>query len=151
MPRPGKYTQGGSYEDDLPPCHIENDYFQYRGYGGCHCFCHLRIWTGLGPGVAVVILTERPDNIGTSITNMSESLWVSVAVVYAGVLAGAQTLHCIEHYPPDSTTEDHEYCLVNQELHDRARWTHIAEHEVLALVEAALDATNPEGAIHAQR
>lgn len=48
--------------------------YHYPGFGSCHSKCRLRCFTGDPTASPVVILTELPENEGTSITNMIEYL-----------------------------------------------------------------------------
>ena len=65
--------------------------YEYKGFGGCDCVCNLEIHQNL------VIITEREDNEGTSITNMAEQLATAICQQFG--IAPARLIW-IEHYPP---------------------------------------------------
>ena len=50
--------------------------YNYKGIGGCDCFCELEIYENL------VICTESEENEGTSVTNWAEHLATEVCEKY---------------------------------------------------------------------
>ena len=68
--------------------------FPYRGYHGCLSRCRLRVYEESGTP-PVVIVTERDDNPGTSITNRAEYLATAVWQMLERPEAG---MVWIEHY-----------------------------------------------------
>ena len=70
------------------------DRFEYQGFNGCECFCHLEILS-LEDGRTVVIATELEGNPGTSITNSAEHL---ASMVCDRFEIHPQKLVWIEHY-----------------------------------------------------
>lgn len=65
--------------DDLPSdTHIDTIYF-YKGLGECASHCQLRIWFAGNPYGALAIVTELDSNPGSSVTNVAETLWASIA------------------------------------------------------------------------
>ena len=51
--------------------------YHYEGFRGCHSVCDLDVVRG--KFLTLVVCTERPDNPGTSVTNMAERLAMCVA------------------------------------------------------------------------
>jgi len=123
--------------------------YPYKGFGGCECVCGLQ--HGSTPsGKNFVILTELPDNPGTSVTNMVEEL-ATQALRQLG-LDPANTL-IFEHYPErgnkwnpfpeswDLILPDWEMCpdgyMAAQVPHDHHMWKRLTREEVLALIGVA--------------
>lgn len=94
--------------------------FDYRGLGGCTSRCRVRIFPIPHPGPAcpdpgdlapteatgpIIILTELPDNPGTSITNAAEGLATQVV---AALNLDLQTCHprWVEQYPSSHATPE---------------------------------------------
>lgn len=71
--------------------------FNYKGYGNCNSICGVDI-EKLADGRTIVVLTELPENTGTSVTNMVEYL---ATEIYHSFLKGipTQNIFWIEHYP----------------------------------------------------
>lgn len=77
----------------------------YTGVGGCACVCDLVIvQSTIG---AVVLLSERPDNQGTSITKWYENLATEIYRARLGNL-GAESIRWLERYPADHRIGVHE-------------------------------------------
>lgn len=53
----------------------------YRGYHGCLSRCHLGGW--IGTARSFILISELPDNPGTSVTNRIEHLARAVCAVYS--------------------------------------------------------------------
>jgi hypothetical protein len=60
----------------------------------------LRVWRA-EPGRVVAVVTEWPDDEGTSITNAAETLTAKLQVEHAGDLVDV-----VEHYPPSEIDPD---------------------------------------------
>lgn len=63
--------------------------YEYKGFHGCESVCNLEIHQNL------VIITEREDNEGTSITNMAEQLATAICDEFD---INPHNLIWIEHY-----------------------------------------------------
>ena len=70
--------------------------FKYKGFHGCDCVCNLEIYNNL------VIITEREDNEGTSITNMAEHLATAICKQFD---ITPSKLIWIEHYRAEPSIE----------------------------------------------
>lgn len=70
-------------------------YYGYAGISGCQSVCRLEIWAarGIAP---VVLVTERLDNDGTSVTNWAEHLAEQVCRDYELDPAKMWWLECYE-------------------------------------------------------
>ena len=81
--------------------HLAHDYIHpYRGPGGEHSMCRVRIYFPEEKHAApVVIYSEMSTNRGTSITNAAEIIAASVMSVHEL----RKPLLFIEHYPPETT------------------------------------------------
>lgn len=66
----------------------------YRGFGGSLATRRLQVWQ-TGPGRLVAIVTEGPDDSGTSLTNAAEAVIAQLDAEYPG-----QHVEVIEHYTP---------------------------------------------------
>ncbi len=55
--------------------------YEYAGISGCQSVCRLEIW-GADTATPVVLVTERLDNDGTSVTNWAEHLAEQVCREY---------------------------------------------------------------------
>ncbi len=78
---------------------VVDERYSFAGYLGVPSHCRLRIFTrdGLPP---VIIVSERDDNPGTSITNAADVLYPGIIARYlTGWLDQADALYIIEHYP----------------------------------------------------
>lgn len=104
--------------------------FDYLGFCKCASHCYIRI------NGNTVICTEAPDNHGTSITNMAESIATSVSQKYH---IPWNRLVWIEHYvdrgiDPQETFDFVTFDYDGQSLH-HPRWKHAGK-------EAAMKAFN---------
>ena len=77
----------------------------YVGMGGCACVCDLVIVPAVTG--AVVLLSERADNCGTSITKWYEKLATEIVRLQVGDLR-AETIRWMERYPADQRVGAHE-------------------------------------------
>ncbi len=77
---------------------------EYRGIGNCKSKCGVKIIkTDVSP---IVIITELPDNPGTSVTNWFENI---ATLVYEKYLKNydPEPIIWIEHYPPEYYNREH--------------------------------------------
>ena len=72
-------------------------HYPYEGYHGSSAFCQLIVAT-IPPGTSLVVLTEHPENAGTSVTNRSEYLATKVCQQFG---LDPQTCLFLEHYPQE--------------------------------------------------
>ena len=100
--------------------------YNYEGFHGCACICDLEIIKNL------VIVSEMPENEGTSVTNFAEQLATLVCQEFE---IAPEHLIWIEYYPErniDGWKEYPEsYDLVSFNLNDngifsKSRWTGIS-------------------------
>ena len=115
---------------------IADKMIKYRGYGPFIGLCRLRIYKESGRK-PVIIVTQFPDNPGTSITNVAEGL---ARQVYVQELKRPdQGMTWIEHYTQDDTVPE-SYMLVTfrqvgEEFSD-PKWEDLTVDQVQALVGA---------------
>ena len=107
--------------------------YNYTGFHGCASICDLEIHKNL------VIVSEMPENEGTSITNMAEQLATLVCQEYD---IDPKHLIWIEHYPERGEWKDYpeSYDLVQFNLNDDGvfsspRWTGLTPDIVTAFRE----------------
>ena len=98
--------------------------YNYTGFHGCACICELEIIDTL------VIVSEMPENEGTSVTNFAEQLATLVCQEFK---IEPKHLIWIEHYPERGDFRDfpESYDLVNFNLNGKGifsnpRWTGIS-------------------------
>ncbi len=86
--------------------------YPYKGFGNCDSKCGLKIYQQ--PDRAIVLMTELPDNEGTSVTNCAEHLATKIREQYLADLQ-IQNIIWIEHYPKNKKNGNFEdtYDLVN--------------------------------------
>ena len=107
--------------------------YNYEGFHGCACICDLEITKNL------VIVSEMPENEGTSVTNFAEQLATQVCREFE-----IQPKHLIwvEHYPERGDWKElgypESYDLVSFNLNDNGvfsnpRWTGITPAVVDAM------------------
>lgn len=85
--------------------------YDYKGYHGCDCHCYIKV---IGNSV---LCTEADDNIGTSITNLAETVATLVCRDYHIPL---ESLTWIEHYTHDGLPNIGEtFDLVDFDIVDR--------------------------------
>jgi hypothetical protein len=134
---------------------IEDYVHAFRGPTGGRSACRVRLyWPGVAePGEAfgdapVVIVSELPDNPGTSITNAIEQ--IAAEVMDAHLLAMGRAPVFVEHYPPRATGgRDETFDLVvfaHYEVREVIRggiwhkeigsptWSHLSRRQVEVLV-----------------
>ncbi|MFA5790690.1 MAG: hypothetical protein WC976_06490 [Caldisericia bacterium] len=80
--------------------------FYYKGLGSCQSKCGVTILDGTN-NKKIVVLTELPDNPGTSVTNFAEGI---ASAVVRDLLpeALAYAIKWVEHYPSESRGGDEE-------------------------------------------
>ena len=83
--------------------------YHYKGFGGCESQCDLEIHKNL------VIVTEIPENEGTSVTNVAEQLATQICEKFK---IDPSKLIWIEHYPERGEWKDYDesYDLVQFNL-----------------------------------
>ncbi len=75
------------------------DVCDYRGLHGCASRCRVEIWTDAQELRAAVVLTELPDNPGTSVTNFFEELATLVLPIVETLCAcPPERIIWVEHY-----------------------------------------------------
>ena len=85
---------------------VEDYAHAFRGPSGARSACRVRIYLpdeegeALG-GAPVVVVSELPDNPGTSVTNAIEQ--IAAEVMYAHCFAMGRAPVFVEHYPPRVT------------------------------------------------
>ena len=123
-----------------------DELFECPGYGGCACLFRVRIYArgddvggffgGDQGATAVVILSEIPQNTGTSVTNLVEQLAGRVVRHYG--LASSRCLW-VEHYERDHVLDD-DFSLVTfapgerGELFAYPAWSPLRRETVVGLV-----------------
>ena len=106
--------------------------YNYKGFDDCDSVCELRIEGN------VICVTEIDENLGTSITNVTEQLATQVC---REKQIKDVTLIWIEHYPEDTAVMlDEHFSLVQFNLDingvfSNPRWTPISKAAVEALLE----------------
>ncbi len=86
---------------------LTHDYIHaFRGPSGVRSACRLRLYLPdeedkILDGAPVVIVSELPDNPGTSVTNAIEQ--IAAEVIDAHSLALERVPVFVEHYPPEAT------------------------------------------------
>lgn len=110
--------------------------FRWQTHPAFVASCRLRIYQPLPPlELTVVIVSELPDNEGSSITNDAERLVDLVSKEFSLDLFKTVWL---EHYPPDGVVSRHSYSKVFF-AGQRAYWKHTTKEEIEALIQCALD------------
>jgi hypothetical protein len=86
--------------------------FTYDGHWTPGAKCGLQIFPGTG-GIPVVVLTELPDNVNTSVTNLIECIAAEVVEQYIPARIGSRPpFHCVEHCYPTESIPDETFDLV---------------------------------------
>jgi hypothetical protein len=86
--------------------------FTYDGHWTPGAKCGLQIFPGTD-GIPVVVLTELPDNVNTSVTNLIECIAAEVVEQYIPARIGSRPpFHCVEHYYPTESIPDETFDLV---------------------------------------
>lgn len=80
--------------DTLPPAE-RNEILEFEGYHGCESHCRMRVYRTTDC-LPVIVLTEMPDNPGTSITNRAERAHY---LAWRRIGSPAEGGYFIEHYP----------------------------------------------------
>lgn len=129
---------------------IYDDEYNYEGYHGVASKCGLKIYGD--EERFVVIMTELPNNPGTSVTNRSEHIAMRVADMIchryatASMRPVAYTTMWIEHYPADSirraTYNRVRYTDKNRE-YTSPQWSPMAAREWIAMGIPIPDDVNP--------
>jgi len=105
---------------------------RYRGYHGCASRCRLRVYQH--GTTTVLLVSEIPENPGTSITNRAEALATALVRQYA---QGPDWVW-IEHYPPQGGLEErlHEVRFTWDERGraSNPQWERISREAVVALI-----------------
>lgn len=113
--------------------------YRFKGFGGCDCICKVEIYAG-----QVVVVTELPENDGTSITNMAEQLATSVAHDFH---LQPQTLTWIEKYPQDNFREEDDYSIVHFKIEgakfSKPEWIYLSHDHFDVILEEAAAANSP--------
>lgn len=110
-----------------------SEIYHFKGYHGCPSKCGLNIYER--EDRAIVLLTERPDNPGTSVTNSIEEL---ATRIYNERFPGCpvENIRFIEHYPADVIHPEPTFDLVEMDWSGNAfrnpRWKRISK-DVLRL------------------
>jgi hypothetical protein len=86
----------------------EDPAWLYQGWHGSLAARRLQVWQ-TGPGQLVAIVTEQPDDVGTSITNATEAVIAQLTAEYPD-----SHVQVIEHYTPRSAARG---------AHAYQRWT----------------------------
>lgn len=76
---------------------VINEYLDYEGFGKCASICGLEIIEI--DGKYKVILTELPNNRGTSVTNTVATIATQVFNVYLKSKVNIEDIEWVEHYP----------------------------------------------------
>jgi hypothetical protein len=90
--------------------------FTYDGHWTPGAKCGLQIFPGTD-GFPVVVLTELPHNLNTSVTNLVECIAAEVLEQHLpGRIGCHPPFHCIEHYYPTESIPDETFDLVTFEF-----------------------------------
>lgn len=92
---------------------LSGDVFKFKGIGTCDSYCGVEIMRR--GRAATVILTELPDNPGTSVTNAIENI---ATLIYKERLSdmAADAITWIEHYPQrEKIAETHDRVILQWE------------------------------------
>ena len=128
--------------DAMPqiPGAISQEY-RYKGIGGCNCICGLQRGRNPQTRQNFIILTELPENKGTSITNWIEHLATQVVQEF-GLDPTDTTI--IEHYPErgEYETFPETWDLVRPDWvngvakcpQSRHMWKHLTKQQAFALI-----------------
>lgn len=112
--------------------------FKYKGIGGCDCICDIEL-EPLDNGMMLVMITESPENVGTSVTNAAELLHPQIIREFG---LEDEDLVWIEHYPPVDGLQEESYDLVRFTLEQdangqpllRPAWQRISDDQAMAFV-----------------
>jgi hypothetical protein len=96
----------------------------YLGFNG-PATRRLRVWR-TGPRVVVAVVTERPDDQGTSITNAAEMVTAQLEIEYP-----EDQVLVIEHYPASEFDEEH-FDAVETAGPLVTRWRRLSTQELAA-------------------
>jgi hypothetical protein len=109
--------------------------YNYSGYSRCACVCNVEIYKG--PERALVIMTELPENTGTSVTNISEQLATELRAKF---LAGYPPMRIIwiEHYPKQAGAGGESFDSVHYSWNAKQEyieptWRHLTKRAVQEL------------------
>lgn len=80
--------------------------FPYTGYGTINSVCGVFVLRHAKP--VAVVLTELPNNPGTSVTNRAEKIASLVRAKYLNTHLDPAAIRWIEHYPPGRGISAHE-------------------------------------------
>jgi hypothetical protein len=72
--------------------------FPFAGFGKINSVCGVLILRHAKP--VIVVLSEMPNNPGTSVTNRAEAIATLVRAKYLGTHLDPSAIRWIEHYPP---------------------------------------------------
>lgn len=125
---------------------IVDDILQFKGLGGCESECGLKIWAFKNsyqdalPSRYVVVMTELPDNPGTTVTNAGALIAKEVMEIYLRQ-ADPETITWIEHYPPRGNSvsvrirETFDRMNIRFDGHQFRNdgWTHLVEADLQTL------------------
>lgn len=108
---------------------------QYKGYGGCDSVCGVDV-IHTDTGETLVVLTELPENPGTSVTNMVEEI---ANQLVADQLASLRTrgLRWVERYPAQrgrAETLDEVTFTLREGRFTEPRWRRLSQPSLNALL-----------------
>ena len=101
--------------------------FHFDGLFGCACQCRARIFGAKDPTGAIVVLDDRAENEGTSVTNAIDLLAVQLCDAYK--LDGGRAVW-LEHNPDTRSQEDRAVGVMdvdNDENFAQARFSYVEE------------------------
>lgn len=78
----------------------------YKGIGGCKCQCGIDQYEK--DGKVTIVLTELPNNTGTSVTNWFEELATTLYIQWLKRDYAVNDITWIEHYPYEERNGDSE-------------------------------------------
>lgn len=115
----------------------------YKGYGAGDAVCRLRVYEEPGKPT-IVIVTELPENAGTSVTNRAERL---ATQVWQMLERPAEGMVWVEHYPESGrgrkVWEQEHFSLVTfsetMQGFRKPEWKALPKEEVEALVGQPLE------------
>lgn len=115
------------------PLYCDIARYAYPSYWNLQAVCRLRIWQR--GRATVAMMTELPENPGTSVTNQAEVLATQVCREFE---LWPSLTRWIEHYPPgDSFGESFDEVTFTLDPHaglTRPRWRRLTRAEVARLI-----------------
>lgn len=109
------------------------DAFAYTDYNRKQCVCDLDIYNG-----SLVVVTERADNPGMSITNAAEIVATEIVSAARDLGVDATKWLYVEHYPVSEYHDDDTYDIVEftwiNGRASRPTWRHLPRKKFAELI-----------------